>query len=78
VELGFPGLAFGLFFALLMLWRAAKLPRPLSVFALGGWAAGFAASLTAYRLWDDAMLALFALSALSFALLLREENFRNQ
>lgn len=69
VELGAPGLALGVVFALLLLRQAGRLSPPLVPFALGAWMAALCLSCVAYNFWTDSMFATFALAALAFALL---------
>jgi O-antigen ligase len=69
VELGLPGLALGIFFALLMLCKAARLEKPLVPFALGAWAACFCLCLVAYNFWTDSIFAAMALTGFLFAML---------
>jgi O-antigen ligase len=69
VELGFPGLALGLIFALLTLRQASRLSRPLIPFAYGAWIAAFCLSLVAYNFWTDSLFAAFAFTGFAFALL---------
>lgn len=72
VELGLPGLALGLAFALLTLRQASRLSTPLVPFAYGAWVAGLCLSLVAYNFWTDSMFAAFALTGFAFALLDRK------
>lgn len=69
VELGLPGLALGVAFALLTLRQASRLAPPLVPFALGAWVAALCLSLVAYNFWTDSMFAAFALTGLAFAIL---------
>jgi O-antigen ligase len=72
VELGLPGLALGVVFALLMLHKASCFPRPIVPFAFGAWTAALAISAVAYNFWDDSLFSLFALTALSLKMLSRQ------
>ena len=69
VELGLPGLALGIIFALLSLRQASRLAAPLAPYAMGAWAAALCLSLVAYNFWTDSMFATFALTGFAFALL---------
>ena len=72
VELGIPGVALGLIFALLMLQKASRFPKPIVPFAFGAWTAALSVSLVAYNFWDDSLFSLFALTALAFKLLAKQ------
>jgi O-antigen ligase len=63
VETGFPGLALGLAFLLLILRRIWTLHPSLRPFALGGFAAAVTVSMFGFDFWTDALWAAFALSA---------------
>lgn len=69
VELGLPGLALGVIFALLILYKASRLDERLMPFALGAWVAGFCFCLLAYNFWTDSLFACFALTGFAFMLL---------
>ncbi|MDX2027887.1 MAG: O-antigen ligase family protein [Alphaproteobacteria bacterium] len=69
VELGLPGVALGIAFALLLLRKASRLPADIAPFAIGAWVAALCLSMTAYNLWTDSLFACFALTGLAFALL---------
>jgi len=69
VELGLPGIALGLFFALYTLRLAGHLPKKLIPFALAAWMMAFTLAMVAYDFWTDSLLAAFALTAFAFALL---------
>jgi O-antigen ligase len=73
VELGLPGLALGIVFALFTLRRATQLDEKLAPFAVGAWMAALCLSLVAYNFWTDSLLAAFALTGLMFALLKKEQ-----
>ncbi len=66
VEIGVPGLALGLAFALLTLRRAGRIEPHLAPF--GAWAAALTLALTAYSFWTDSLYAAFALTGFAFAL----------
>jgi O-antigen ligase len=68
-DLGMPGLALGIGFALLVLRKAGRLAPPLVPFALGAWVAGLCLTLVAYDLWTDSLFAAFAVTGFGFALL---------
>jgi len=68
VELGLPGLAFGIVFALLTLSRAGRLGSVLGPFALGAWVAAYCLAMISYNLWSDSLWAMFALTGFAFAL----------
>lgn len=72
VELGLPGLALGVAFALLMLRKAAHLDKKLAPFAMGAWMAALCLSLVAYDFWTDALFSAFALSGFVFIMLNEE------
>ncbi len=72
VELGLPGVALGLAFALLTLRKASGLDPRLMPFALGAWVVGFCFCLIAYSFWTDSLFAAFALAAFAFLLLERK------
>jgi O-antigen ligase len=72
IDLGLSGLALGLLFALLLLYKASRLPAPIAPFALGGWVAAWCISLVAYDFWSDSLFALFALTSLAFVLLVQQ------
>ena len=74
VDLGLSGVALGLLFALLMLYKASRLPPPIVPFALGAWVAAWSISLVAYDFWTDFFFALFALTSLAFGLLAQHRN----
>jgi len=69
VELGLPGLALGICFAILILHKAGKLNARLVPFALGAWMAAFTLSLVAYDFWTDSLFSAFALAGLLFQML---------
>jgi O-antigen ligase len=71
VELGIPGLVFGIAFALLVLHWIERLDRRLAPFALGAFTGALTLSLVAYDLWTDSLFGAFALTAFAFALLQR-------
>lgn len=72
VELGVPGVAFGILFALHMLLRTGRLKPALAPFACGAWMAGFSLAMIAYDFWTDSFWAAFALTGFAFALLHRQ------
>ncbi len=72
VELGLPGLALGVFFALFMLRLAGRVQKKRVPFALAAWTMAFALAMVAYDFWTDSLLAAFALTAFAFALLERK------
>jgi exopolysaccharide production protein ExoQ len=72
VEIGVPGVALGVIFALLMLYKASRFPKPIVPFAYGAWMAAFCISAVAYNFWDDSLFSLFALTAFAFILLERQ------
>ena len=53
VELGLPGLALGILFALFVLHRAGRFDAAIMPFALGAWMAAFSLSMIAYNLWTE-------------------------
>jgi FtsH-binding integral membrane protein len=69
LELGLPGLALGITFAVLMLRKANQMDAKLVPFALGAWMAAFCLSLVAYNFWTDSLFSAFALSGLLFTML---------
>ncbi len=69
VELGLPGLALGLIFALLTLRKAGQLDAKLAPFAIGAWVAALCLSLVAYNFWTDSLWAAFAMTGFAFAML---------
>lgn len=71
VELGLPGLALGVAFALLTLRRASRLTPDIAPFAIGAWIAALCLSMTAFHLWTDSLFACLALTGFAFALLER-------
>lgn len=73
VELGIPGLILGLSFGMLMLDRASKFNARIAPFAMGAWAAAFVLLLVAYNLWTDSLFAAFALVALAFVMLEKDQ-----
>jgi len=73
VELGLPGLAFGLIFAFFMLNRAGRLPHSLMPFAMGAWMAAFCLAMISYNFWTDSLWSALALTAFAFALLQRQK-----
>lgn len=77
VELGVLGLALGMFFALLMLFRASRLPTQLVPFALGTWVAVLCICLVGYDFWNDSLLSFIAMTALTFRLLVRQVSTNN-
>jgi O-antigen ligase len=74
VELGLPGLALGIGFALLTLRKASRLDRGLAPFALGAWTVALCLCLVSYSLWTDSLFAAFALTGYAFALLEKRQN----
>jgi len=72
VELGLPGLALGVFFALFMLRLAGRVQQKSAPFALAAWTMAFALAMVAYDFWTDSLLAAFALTAFAFAVLERK------
>ena len=72
VELGLPGLALGILFALLVLHRAGRFDPKIMPFVLGAWTAALTLSLIAYNLWTDSFWAAFALTGFAFALLRKQ------
>jgi O-antigen ligase len=69
VELGLPGLALGVAFALLTLRQAGRLRPPLVPFAYGAWVAALCLCCVAYNFWTDSLFSAFALTGFAFALL---------
>jgi O-antigen ligase len=69
VELGLPGLALGIVFALFALQRIGRLGPAIAPFAAGAWAAGFCLAMIAYNFWADSLWAAFALTWLAVAML---------
>ena len=74
VELGLPGVALGIAFALATLHNASRLSKPLAPFAMGAWVAALCLALVAYNFWTDSMFATFALTGFAFVLLERQVN----
>jgi len=72
VELGLPGLALGVFFALFMLRMAGRVQQKSAPFALAAWTMAFALAMVAYDFWTDSLLAAFALTAFAFAVMERK------
>ncbi|MGE3623819.1 MAG: O-antigen ligase family protein [Bdellovibrionales bacterium] len=72
VELGLAGVALGIGFLLLVLFRTRNLRPDVAPFALGALTASLCLSLIAYNLWSDSLWAAFALCAFVFALLERQ------
>lgn len=73
VELGLPGLALGVVFALVVLKKASRLPSRIRPFAYGCWMASLCISLVAYNFWSDSLFGLFALTGLAFILLAKQQ-----
>jgi O-antigen ligase len=69
VDLGIPGLLFGLIFAFLVLFWIGKLDRRIMPFALGAFAAALSLSFVAYDFWTDSLFSMFAMAIFAFALL---------
>ena len=76
VELGIPGVVLGFIFALLMLHKASCFPKEIVPFAFAAWTAVLSISLVAYNFWDDSLFSLFALTALAFKLLAKQNGDR--
>lgn len=73
LELGLPGLALGLAFALLVLYKASQLEKKLVPFAMASWIAAFSLSCTAYDFWTDSFFSAFALTGFIFVMLNKKE-----
>jgi exopolysaccharide production protein ExoQ len=69
VELGIPGLALGILFALMILHRTGRLKPDIMPYALGAWMAAYCLSMISYDFWTDSLWAAFALTGFAFALL---------
>ena len=67
VELGLPGVALGLIFALVSLNWTFGLDRRLAPFAMGAWIAALCLCLVAYNFWTDSLFSAFMLTGLAFA-----------
>jgi O-antigen ligase len=69
VETGIIGLMLGWVFLLLTLCAAARMPRALQPFALGGWAASVVIAMFGFDFWTDSLWGAFALAACAFGML---------
>ncbi|HLB99314.1 MAG TPA: hypothetical protein VJK90_16690, partial [Acetobacteraceae bacterium] len=69
VELGVPGAALGLAFALLLLHRIRRLPEPLRPFAYAAFAAAMSFASVEYEVVTDSWWCALAASAVLFAIL---------
>jgi len=69
VELGIPGLVFGVVISILILEWISRLRAEVVPFAQGAWVAAFCLMMISYNLWTDSLWACVAVTAFAFAVL---------